>query len=76
MLGGLCGLFAAFAPGFAAAGTIVLTFPEIQNPPGLSVAGPFPQPPLGGGTQFFTIPPHQKIIAAEISGFWGTTTVP
>ena len=75
-LPGLCAVFASLFVGVAGAGTLVLTFPESSNTPSFSVAGPFPQPPLNVGTVNFTVPIHERVVAASISGFWGTTDRP
>jgi hypothetical protein len=42
----------------------------------VSVVEPFPQPPLTVGTVDFTIPHGERVVAAVISGFWGTTDFP
>jgi hypothetical protein len=72
---------AAFAVWLAAtsawAGTVVLTFPELANPPSQSVQNPFPpQPPLPVGTVNFPVPAGEQVIAAQISGFWGSSLLP
>jgi hypothetical protein len=58
LFSGVCGVVASLIVGAAGAATIVVTFPELQNPPVLNVAGPFPQLPLTIGTVNFTIPPR------------------
>lgn len=76
LFSGVCGVVASLIVGAAGAATIVVTFPELQNPPVLSVAGPFPQLPLTIGTVNFTIPPNERVASATISGFWGSVDVP
>jgi uncharacterized cupin superfamily protein len=71
----------AFAAWLAAAsawaGTIVLTFPELANPPPQPVQNPFPpQQPLQVGTVNFPVPAGEQVIAAQISGFWGSSLLP
>jgi hypothetical protein len=72
----VCGVFASLVVGVASAATIVVTFPELQNPPALTVAGPFPQQPLNIGTVNFTIRPNERVGSARISGYWGSVDVP
>ena len=77
LFSGVCGVVASLIVGAAGAATIVVTFPELQNPPALTVAGPFPSPTaLDIGTVNFTIPPGERVASARISGFWGSTDVP
>src|SRR5215510_9893018 len=57
------------------ADTIEVTFPELQNPPTFSVAGPFPQPSVQVATVGFAIPHGSRIVAAQVSGFWGSSSV-
>jgi hypothetical protein len=76
LLSGVCGVYASLIVGAASAATIVVTFPELQNPPVLGVAGPFPQLPLNVGTVDFTIAPNERVGSARISGFWGSVDEP
>lgn len=74
---GLLGALAWLAACSATAATYVLTFPELTNPPSFSAQEPFPpQPPIFIDTVTFTVPPGERVVAATISGFWGSTRIP
>jgi hypothetical protein len=71
----------ALAVGLAAipawAATIVVTFPELANPPSHSAQNPFPVlQPLPVGTVTFPVPSGERVVAAQISGFWGSSLIP
>ena len=57
----------------AAAETLIVTFPELANPPSFEAQNPFSKVVLPVGTVTFTIPRGQRIIAANIAGVWGST---
>jgi len=74
---GVTGMVACVAACTAGASTAVLTFPELNSPPSLLVQDPFPpQPPLTVGTVTFPVPAGEHVIAAKISGFWGSSLIP
>lgn len=73
---GIFGIAATLATCWAGAATLVVGFPEITDPPKFSVDDLFPAPPLTVGTVKFEIPPGQKVVAAQISGFWGSSLIP
>ena len=58
----------------ADAATFVRNFPELDGPPASSAQGPFPT--LAVGTVSFPVPAGETVIAAVVSGFWGTNTNP
>jgi hypothetical protein len=58
----------------AAAETLIVTFPELADPPSFDAQNPFSKVVLPVGTVTFTIPRGQRIIAANITGVWGSTT--
>ena len=58
----------------ADAATFVRTFPELDGPPAGSALGPFPT--LAVGTVTFPVPAGHTVVAAVVSGFWGTSTIP
>ena len=72
---GLCAAFTLLFAIEASAGSLLLTFPEPTNPPAVTI-GPFPQPPLTVGSVNFTVPHGERVVAAVVSGFWGTTSFP
>jgi hypothetical protein len=74
---GAVALVAGVAAGSAWAAAHVLVFPELSDPPSHAVEEPFPpQPPLPVGTVNFSVPAGERVVAATISGFWGTSLVP
>ncbi len=72
--GAMAGLVALAAGGVQAA-DIFATFPEV-NGPSFTIAGPFPQPPLAVATKTFSIPAGERVVAASISGTWGSSGDP
>jgi hypothetical protein len=65
----------ALASGLASAATVLVAFPEVNGQP-FTVAGPFPQPPLTVATRTFAIPSGDRVVAATISGYWGSSGDP
>ena len=66
-------IVASLAAGSLAAATLVDTFPELQNPLSFEVVSPFPHAPVPVGTAVYSIPNGERVVAAKISGFWGTS---
>src|SRR3990170_1553250 len=71
----LAGLVGVLTAGFAFATTIVVNFPELDGPEHLSTDS-FPRPSITVGTRSYTIPAGEQIIAATVSGYWGSTSYP
>jgi hypothetical protein len=70
------GAVALLAACSADAATFLRTFPELDGPPS-SAQDPFPpQPSLNVGTVTFPVPVGERVIAATVSGYWGTSTIP
>jgi len=69
------GGLAALATGLATAATILVSFPEFDGPPHPGDE-PFPLPALTVGTGTIVIPAGEQIVAATISGYWGTRQDP
>lgn len=67
------GAVAAAAAGVAVAGSLSVGFPPLN---GAVVLGSYPQQPVTVATQTFTIPPGEHVVAATISGYWGTAEYP
>jgi hypothetical protein len=72
---GMVAVIAAVAAGPLAAATLVVSFPELQNPPS-SEAVPLPQDPRTVGTVSYAIPPGEMVVAASVTGHWGSSRVP
>jgi len=66
----------SLAAGSPAAATLVGTFPELQNPLSFEVVLPFPHPAVTVGSVLYSIPLGERVVAAKISGFWGTNQNP
>jgi len=77
LLKGLVGVLAGLAACSVWATTSVVVFPELTDPPSHAAQDPFPpQPPLTVGTVNFAVPVGEQVVAAQISGFWGSSLVP